>query len=377
MRSLFLFLMGLMALGGSVAAQDDPVAPEPKPAPAPDPVAAPPVAVVPSPKVSSYAEPSLPAAKSPVANLFVHPLLAFPERAFLPGKDESRMDEWFVTVDEFRRALESLEAKGYILVKPSDVFEVTNVGVKFRTLAVPSGRRPLILSMDDLNYYPYMKANGTVSRLFVDEAGQLLARTALPGGGFRDDLDREVPQVVESFVAAHPDFSFQGARGLIALTGYNGIFGWPTQQLPGQALRDAQAGAQRVADTLKALGWEFASHSYSHKIHRAQDLKAWTTSEARWKAEVEPLIGATPYYIFPFGDPWYRDPGRWAELKANGFQVFFGVEATSNVRWKDGLPIVGRVPLDGRGLRHRFGLLSPFLDPKVIWDALRPPMMKY
>jgi len=382
MRSLSLLLWIFVVLAGSLAAQPEPgVPPEPLPSPAPSPVPGPvPPEAAPAPpaaKPAPPAEPPLAVTKSPVANLFVHPLLAFPEKAFIPGKDESRMDEWFVTVDEFRRVLESLEAKNYILVKPSQVFQITPVGVQFQALDLPPGRKPLILSMDDLNYYPYMRANGTVSRLLVDESGQLIARTALRGGGFRDDLDREAPQILETFLAAHPDFSFQGARGLIALTGYAGILGWPTQEAPGPRLTEAQAGAKKVVATLKALGWEFASHSYAHRTKKSQDLAVWTASEARWKAEVEPLIGPTPFYIFPFGEPWYKDPGRWAVFKKSGFQVFFGVETTSNLRWKDGLPILGRVPLDGRGLRHRFGLLTPFLDPRSVWDSLRPPTMKY
>lgn len=287
------------------------------------------------------------------------------------------MDEWFVTVDEFRRALESLEAKGFILVKPSEAFTITDTGVTFNTLDLPAGRKPLILSMDDLNYYPYMRANGTVSRLLIDDSGRLVARTALRGGGFRDDLDREVPQVLEGFLAEHPDFSFHGARGLIALTGYAGILGWPTQQAPGPQLTEAQEGAKKVVKTLKAMGWEFASHSYSHRSKRVQKYPSWLATEARWKAEVEPLIGPTPFYIYPFGEPWWKDPQRWEATKKDGFRVFFGVEATSNLRWKDGFPILGRVPLDGRGLRHRFGLLTPFLDPRAIWDPLRPETMKY
>jgi len=384
MRSLILLLWGLLVLAGSLVAQSDPgVATEPAPEapsapePAPVPESAPSAEPAPVPAPPVATEPPLPVTKSPVANLFVHPLLAFPEKAFIPGKDESRMDEWFVTADEFRGALESLEHKGYILVKPSDVFLVTPDGVVFRTLDLPPGRKPLILSMDDLNYYPYMRANGTVSRLMVDDSGQLIARTALRGGGFRDDLDREVPQILEGFLDSHPDFSFQGARGLIGLTGYAGILGWPTQEAPGPRLTEAQAGAKKVVATLKALGWEFASHSYAHRSKRVQNLAAWTVSEARWKSEVEPLVGPTPYYIFPFGEAWYQDPGRWSVFKDSGFKVFFGVESTSNLRIKDGLPILGRVPLDGRGLRHRFGLLSSFLGGQLVWDPLRPASMTY
>lgn len=318
-----------------------------------------------------------PVAKSPVANLFIHPLLAFPARAFLPGRDEARMDEWFITVDEFRRALDSLEAKGYILVRPSEVFDLSGPVPRFRPLNLPPHRKPMILSMDDLNYYPYMRANGTVSRLVVDAKGQLLARTALPGGAVRDDLDREAPQILETFIAAHPDFSFHGARGLIALTGYNGILGWPTQEAPGAVLDEAQRQARRVVATLKALGWDFASHSYAHKTARTQKNPAWAASEARWTAEVQPLIGPTPFYVTPFGEAWWHDPVRWDALKAAGFRVFFGVEPDSNLRWKNGLPILGRVPLDGRGLRRRFGKLNVFLDPRLVWDPLRPPTMVY
>jgi len=321
--------------------------------------------------------PSSPVTKSPVANLFIHPLLAFPSRAFIPGRDESRMDEWFITVDEFRKALDSLEAKGYILVRPSEVFKFEAGQVKFQALALPPHRKPMILSMDDLNYYPYMKANGTVSRLVVDEKGQLLARTVLPGGTIRDDLDREAPQILETFIAAHPDFSFHGARGLIALTGYNGILGWPTQEKPGPVLDEARRQAKRVIETLKALGWDFASHSYAHKTQRTQKDEAWSRTEAQWTAEVLPLIGPTPFYVTPFGEPWWHNPLRWNQMKSSGFKVFFGVEADSNLRFKDGLPILGRVPLDGRGLRHRFGKLNVFLDPRLVWDPLRPPTMIY
>jgi len=318
-----------------------------------------------------------PVTAAPVAQLFIHPLIAFPDRAFVTGRDEVRMDEWFVTGEEFQRALESLEVRGYILVRPSDCFVRTDAGWELRTPPVPAGRRPLLLSIDDLNYYPYMTRNGTVSRLLVDRAGHLVARTFLKDGGFRDDGNREAIQLLEAFVAAHPDFSWHGARGMIALTGYNGVFGWATQEV-GTAVGDqARTEARKVAAALKALGWEFASHSYAHRTKRSQRFADWAVSEARWGTEVEPVVGPTPYYVFPYGENWWRDGDRWSRLRDAGFGVFFGVETLSNLRWKDGQPILGRVPLDGRGLRHRFGQLSPFLDARQVWDPLRPSVLKY
>jgi hypothetical protein len=319
----------------------------------------------------------IPITTSPVANIFIHPLIAFPDRAFAPGKDQSRMDEWFVTGAEFYKALESLQGKGYILVKPSEVYVQGPDGWTVQAPPVPEGRKALILSIDDLNYYRYMRNNGTVSRLLVDNQGRLVARTFLPAGGFRDDLDLEAPQILEGFLKEHPDFSFHGARGMIGLTGYAGVFGWPTQNPKGPQYTLAVAEATKTANALKVLGWEFASHSYAHQSSRSQKDDAWLWSEARWKAEVEPIIGPTPLYVFPFGENWWRSDVRWKALQDSGFRVFFGVEKTSNQRVKDGLPIVGRVPLDGRSLRHRFGFLSPFLDARAVWDPIRPPTMHY
>ena len=34
--------------------------------------------------------------------------------------------------------------------------------------------------------------------------------------------------LIDRFVEEHPDFSYRGAKGIVALTGYNGILGYRT-----------------------------------------------------------------------------------------------------------------------------------------------------
>ena len=41
-------------------------------------------------------------------------------------------------------------------------------------------------------------------------------------------IPNDVLTILEDFIEAHPDFSYRGARGTIAVTGYNGIFGYRT-----------------------------------------------------------------------------------------------------------------------------------------------------
>ena len=72
----------------------------------------------------------------------------------------------------------------------------------------------------------------------------------------------------------HPDFSYRGRKGIIALTGYNGILGYRTSDRvygPGGTgdwenanLEADKAKAKAVADAMRANGWEFASHSWGH-----------------------------------------------------------------------------------------------------------------
>ena len=36
--------------------------------------------------------------------------------------------------------------------------------------------------------------------------------------------------LIDAFVKKHPDFSYRGAKGTLALTGYNGVLGYRTSK---------------------------------------------------------------------------------------------------------------------------------------------------
>ena len=64
-----------------------------------------------------------------VEHLFFHPVIAYPEYAFsdaVPYDRQVGLDEWMVTADEYKKILQSVYDKGYILVNMGDVWsEVT------------------------------------------------------------------------------------------------------------------------------------------------------------------------------------------------------------------------------------------------------------
>ena len=121
-------MLPLSACGGGTEppADNTPVAvatPTPTPTPEPDPYEA----------VRTYwSEDQLTQAWGPdqvVEHLFFHPVIAYPEFAFsdaVPQDRQEGLDDWMVTADEFKKILQSVYDKGYILVNMGDVWsEVT------------------------------------------------------------------------------------------------------------------------------------------------------------------------------------------------------------------------------------------------------------
>ena len=100
-----------------------------------------------------------------VEHLFFHPVVAYPELAFDGDSQANGIDDWMVTVDEYNKILQSVYDNGYILVDINDVWSETTgedgqPKMVRNTLYIPEGKKPLILSYDDVNYYDYMHKDG-------------------------------------------------------------------------------------------------------------------------------------------------------------------------------------------------------------------------
>ncbi len=102
--------------------------------------------------------------KGIVEHIFFHPLIIYPEKAFDGDYLSKGYNDWFVTVYEFKKIIESLYQKDYILVDINDTFDTAEIcGTKMlvrKNLMIPKGKKPLIISIDDMNYYEYMISNG-------------------------------------------------------------------------------------------------------------------------------------------------------------------------------------------------------------------------
>lgn len=285
----------------------------------------------------------------PVEQLFVHPLVVDPTKAFTNDRLGRGFIDYFVTAREFKAILQQLWQNKWTLVAAHRVAD--------GTVRVPAGRKPLVLQEDDVNYYSYFTGRGLASRLTLDH-GRLLAEV-----GSQLSTDDVVP-LTDEFVAEHPEFSADGAKGVLAVTAYEGLFG--EHNLSDPAARNR---VRALADRLRATGWTIASHTYGH-INLARDsLRVIATDTARWKAATKDVLGPVDILIYPFG----AEPSIPAQqlLRVNGFRIQYDIDVHADRYLQAGVLIMSRRHVDGFAFDVPASM-AQFFDVAAVRDPQRP-----
>jgi len=286
----------------------------------------------------------------PVEELFVHPLVINPRLAFTADPLGVSFQENFVTALEFQRILDQLWIKGWTLV---DVYSAAN-----GTVRVPIGRRPLVLSEDDVNYYHYFDGRGLAKRLVLD-AGQV--RAELPNGQL---TDQDVVPLVDAEVARHPAFSADGAKGGLAVTGYEGLLGEHDPNQP-----TARARLMALTEWLTGHGWTFASHTWGHidLSSSSPATIAWDTKQ--WTTLAVPFLGHTDVLVYPFGAR--PDAAAIHQLAAAGYRIQLDIDIVARTIRIGGAIMMSRRHVDG----YTFDVpqrQAPFYDVATVRDPARP-----
>ncbi len=313
-------------------------------------------------------------------HIFFRPLIAYPELAFDGDSMESTLDNNLLTVSEYTAILESLYANGYILVDIDDLYQEGTgdqgqVIMEKKDLYLPEGKTPLLISFEDMSYYESYRNNGTVYKLIVTDEGELASWGRDPEGNEVVSRELDCITILEDFIAAHPDFSYNGARGIIGFTGYAGILGYSTQS--GAENREEEIEAvQPVINKLISLGWTFASQGYNYIDYSLADSETIRADTEQWLEEVGSLVGPVKVLLYPYG-------GRVAEtentdflyLQGMGFRIFcsVGVETYVNIRSGMAAVCMDRLHPDGSTLRWQRSLYLHLFDAAAVLDiAVRP-----
>lgn len=322
---------------------------------------------------------------SKVSMLSFHSLIADPQRAFDGGSQESYYRDYMVTVSEFKAILQELYNKNYILVSIHDLYKTGADGAySAADLYLPDGKKPLVLVQDDLNYAPTMTdgngdgyadkdGDGFASKLVLDANGQVICEYITADGQVEQGEYDMIP-VLESFIGEHPDFSFQGARGILSLTGADGVFGYHTSSAWKEKLDSATYSAEvesarKIADALKTQGWEFASHTYDHISYGDAKAEELTKDLRLWKEEVQSIVGETDLLMYPKGGGLYAyDDELFKAIYDNGFRLFCNIDTeTTELRFFDTYLRVNRTPVGGQW----FNGLDEFFSGSKVKDPAR------
>lgn len=300
-------------------------------------------------------------------HIFFHSLVVYPKLAFLPDLDSKRNFElWMVTVSEYKKVLQSLFERNYILVKMSDLLT--------GNLDIPKGKIPLVVSFDDVNYYDYMKGYGLADRMVLDEQGEISNILITDKGEKIVSGEADGVAILENFIKEHPDFSYRGARGILAVTGYEGVLGYRNPKNSEEL--------KQLIGVLKEKGWEFACHSYHHQqgLFKAEvvDEAGCIEDTRQWLREVAPLVGGTDIYIAPFGIDVRKHEKFHEFLKESGFRFFCDVNNIRQFTCENNCFYFPRINIDGFLFQHRnyefeyyYGLLEEVLDKQRIGNYIR------
>ncbi len=400
-------LLALSACGGKKPAQDDPAAQgssapvqsaepsqEPTPTPAPTPT-------MPDVPLVDWGVDQV------VEHIFFHPVIAYPQWGFhdCPSSQSQKegLDDWMVTVDEYNKILQNVYDKGYVIVSMNDVWSEVETAsgprMQRNVIQVPEGKKPLIISYDDTNYYPYMLEEGFTSKLVIGEDGELWAECTDPYTQetfLTQDLDAIT--ILDKFIREHPDFSPFGVKGCLSLTGYEGILGYRTQNDidiaaddPRRPAFDANRKAEQEAvkpiiQRLKDTGWYFGSHTWGHINLSTRSMAQIQRDTLRRAEEVGSLVGPTNILFYPHGarpdgdhdqGENYGEQFKW--LQSQGFRIFasVGIDSYSQVKQTISAVICDRLHPDGKTLRWSRSRYLKFYDAKDIIDLDVRPNLGY
>ena len=338
---------------------------------------------------------------SQVTHVFFHILCVDTDRAFTNDAAGKDFNQVMTTIPEFEAILQQMYDRGYVLVGLHDMAEIevqpdgTEKMVK-KQIMLPEGKKAFVMSEDDVCYYEYMEGKGFADKMVLDENGKLkLQYTDAAGNVSVGDYD--IVPILDNFIEQHPDFSYRGAKAIIAFTGYNGVLGYRTDETYDESSpnRDpsmkANPNIAEDRETCKVLmqalvddGYELASHSWGHLNFTNRELATLTKDTDRWERNVESLMpGNCDIILYPFGadiadwHPYTTENEKFNMLVNAGFRYFCNVD--SNPVWVQfGSNFIrqGRRNLDGYRMWMDYSgqdsKLSDLMDVKTVFDTRRP-----
>ena len=332
-----------------------------------------------------------------IINLSFQTLIADTDRAFSNEEYGSSLKKNFITTSEFQKILERLYENDYILVGLEDFIETgtSESGVayyNYKELLLPEGKKPLVLTQTNVNYNLYLVDSdddliadkdgvGIASKLVLDSDGSVTCEMVNADGTTSTGAYDLVP-ILDAFVEEHPDFSYHGAKAVLALTGYNGLFGYRTHSDARSVLGEEQyekdvATVKAIAEALTESGYELGCYTYGNNAYGKYSLSQIQADMNNWNDEVEPILGDLDIMVFAqnsdINSGVLYSGEKFEYLKAQGFKYFLGFcsEGDPFTFIAEDYVRQGRLLVSGTNLKNNAKWFATIFDTADLLDAAR------
>lgn len=337
---------------------------------------------------------------STIPNLAFQMLIADADRAFSP--DEYYASSYkanFVTVGEFVNILHQLYDNDYMLVSMDDIVteETDDSGNTYlvnKPLYLPAGKKPVMITQAQVNYYMYMvdkdedgiadkDGAGFANRLIVDANGNLTSEIVNADGTVSTG-DYDIVPILESFIVTHPDFSYCGARAIISVSGSEGIFGYrisskySSDEYPA-TFRDQQIEeAKTVIQELRDSGYEIACYTYDNLAYGTIDTTEINADMNSWLTDIAPILGDVDTFVFAKNSDISNNATLYSGEKFNalmnlGFKYYIGF-CDTGAPWQvvaDNYVRQGRLVVSGDTLTNNPQWFTNIFDAQTVLDPAR------
>ena len=314
-----------------------------------------------------------------IPNLSFHVLIADPSRAFKAETYAGSYNKNFVTIDEFSAILEQLYSKGYVLVGLDDVVaEVVDgdsTSYTPKTIALPDGKKPIMITETMVNYFSYMvdpnndgnhaDNSGFASRLVLQN-GEVKAEM-VDASGTTVVGNYDLVPILNDFIKEHPDFCYRGARAILAVCGYDGVFGYR-----GATLNDATA----VVDALRADGYDIACYTYDNIAYAQKTANEIKADIDKWTSQIVPVIGEVDIMVFAKSSDISTTGGNYSGSKFTtltdaGFRYFIGSNSNPSALVNTDYVRQGRIQVTGTQMANNGSIYANYFDAASVLNSTR------
>lgn len=304
-----------------------------------------------------------------------------------PGADS----DLFLTCSEFQRMLDQLYANGYVLVDAETMADMSEDTFMTEVdLTVPEGKKPCILVLDTFDYSAANYINGCCERLVLNDQDQVCGEYIDSEGNTNIARDAEAIGILDAFIEEHHDFSFDGAKGVISICGYESCLGYvisedeiddrndalaaagrPSVQFSDSDIEANRATVSEIMSVLLDTGWKFASSTYGNINAYEADYDTIVADTEKWLEQIGTLTGPVHMIVYPGGNYIYGTDPKAEYLKELGFRIFFGIGYNPYYIYGSNYLYYDRLIISDSSLRNTD--LSRLFDSSLVLDPEEEP----